>query len=186
MSSYALPGTGAMPSAIAAGPGGTLWFTLNQGNAIGRITTGGEVSTYPLPTPSAGPDEALWFVEIGAGQAGRMSTSGAITELPLPDRATRPHAIVAGPDGALWFTEWGAGRPARVTTEGKIQEFPLEGADPHGLAVGPDGAMWVAMEAGALTRHSVQTSVSTWNSNSIAWPEIPARSPVPELGMMLP
>ena len=34
------PGTG-MPSMITNGPDGALWFTLNQGNAIGRIETDG-------------------------------------------------------------------------------------------------------------------------------------------------
>ena len=52
------------------GPDGALWFTEYDGNKIGRITTAGAVTEFPIPTagsqPSAmtvGPDGALWFIE---------------------------------------------------------------------------------------------------------------------------
>jgi virginiamycin B lyase len=63
-----------------------MWFTLNQGNAIGRIDLGGAVTTYPLPTEKAGPvgisagGEAAWFAEILAGQIGRIDAGGKIEE----------------------------------------------------------------------------------------------------------
>ena len=100
-----------------------MWFTLNQANAIGRITTDGAVTVHPLPTDAAGPvglcagpDDALWFVEIAAGRIGRITTDGEITGFPLPDRASRPHAIVADGHGDLWFTEWGANRVGVIQT----------------------------------------------------------------------
>ena len=102
------------PYGIVTGPDGALWFTLNQANAIGRITTGGDIVLHPLPTPDAAPvgitgdGAALWFVEIAAGQVGRISMDGRIEEFPLPDRTARPHAIVAASAGDCWFTEWGA------------------------------------------------------------------------------
>src|SRR5258705_107180 len=34
---------------ITAGPDGALWFTESAGNAMGRITTAGVVTKYPLP-----------------------------------------------------------------------------------------------------------------------------------------
>lgn len=47
-----------------------LWFTGFNGNRIGRITTSGVITEYPIPTQSsgpegisAGPDGDLWFVE---------------------------------------------------------------------------------------------------------------------------
>jgi virginiamycin B lyase len=44
-----------MPSLITAGPDGALRCTLNQANAIARITPAGDVTTYPLPTAGAAP-----------------------------------------------------------------------------------------------------------------------------------
>jgi streptogramin lyase len=46
------PGTGiASPAGITTGPDGALWF-VNQGNeSIGRISTTGEVSNFPVGPP---------------------------------------------------------------------------------------------------------------------------------------
>jgi streptogramin lyase len=37
------------PRGMTAGPDGTLWFTEEQGDRIGRITTSGQVRYFPLP-----------------------------------------------------------------------------------------------------------------------------------------
>lgn len=65
--------------AITAGPDGALWFTDAAHNAIGRITTAGAITEYPLPTPNAypgrivtGPDGTLWFTEPGAWKMGHL------------------------------------------------------------------------------------------------------------------
>src|SRR5450755_2635061 len=75
-----LSGTG-FYSDITAGPDGALWFTEKNGNNIGRISTGGVVTEYPVPTPDSelfaitpGPDGALWFTEYQAGKIGRITT----------------------------------------------------------------------------------------------------------------
>src|SRR5690606_40533013 len=66
-----------------------FWFTMNQANAIGRITGDGDVATFPLPTDAAGPvgicrggDDAVWFAEILSGQIGRITVDGDVTEFP--------------------------------------------------------------------------------------------------------
>ena len=42
------------PVAITAGPDGALWFVCEgRGNMIGRITTAGAVTLFPLPNPSS-------------------------------------------------------------------------------------------------------------------------------------
>src|SRR5205807_7298481 len=66
-----------MPSLITAGPDGALWCTLNQADAIARITADGGITTFALPTAGAAPvgidagAEAVWVAEIGAGQVAR-------------------------------------------------------------------------------------------------------------------
>jgi virginiamycin B lyase len=52
-------------------------------NSIGRITTGGQISEFPLPQADSapdgittGPDGALWFTEVGSNgnRIGRITT----------------------------------------------------------------------------------------------------------------
>jgi hypothetical protein len=68
LTEYRLP-NGGWPGAIVAGPDGALWFTY--GNKIGRITTDGVITEYPLPIAekrqlrdiAVGPDSALWYTD---------------------------------------------------------------------------------------------------------------------------
>jgi virginiamycin B lyase len=145
-----------------------LWFTVTNADQIGRITTDGEVSTYPigttggvttypLPTEAAGPvgisagPDAVWFVEILAGQAGRITPDGKIEEFPLP-AGSKPHAVAATDDGGCWITLWGAAALARLDAAGNlIEQIDLsEGSEPHGLALDADGSVWVALEKGSV------------------------------------
>jgi hypothetical protein len=54
-----------------------------EGNKIGRITTGGTITEFAVPTPdsavqdiAAGPDGALWFTEFDANRIGRITADG--------------------------------------------------------------------------------------------------------------
>src|SRR5712691_6897428 len=55
------------PLYITAGPDGNLWFTDYGQIAIGRITTSGAITEFPIPQGSQpegitlGPDGNLWF-----------------------------------------------------------------------------------------------------------------------------
>jgi streptogramin lyase len=122
----------ASPQAVTQGADGALWFTaavpnvagVDNPNAIGRITTSGSVTIYPVSLSpqqiTAGPDGALWFTEIeplgafrpspnGISMIGRLTTSGVLTEFPIPTAGANAQGIAAGPDGNLWFAE-GSGR----------------------------------------------------------------------------
>jgi virginiamycin B lyase len=151
-------------SGIAAGPDGAMWFSGNRN--IGRITTAGVITVYPIPTSNAGsaaitagPDGAMWFTESGinSGPAfakiGRITTSGVITEYPLPDPSSDPTAITVGPDGALWFIESITAKIGRITTSGTITEFPLPPSEVSGgawaITSGPDGNLWLTEYYGA-------------------------------------
>jgi len=107
---------------LVAGPDGALWFTEDNGNHIGRITTAGSITEFAVPTPSAGPnalaagpDGALWFEETNARKFGRITTSGAFTEYTLPNGFGGAAGIVTGPDGALWFTDPISNAIGRIT-----------------------------------------------------------------------
>ena len=162
------------PGAITTGPDGAMWFTnsghfvSNQPKAdasIGRITTSGQITEFPLPlgpdslsgerTPvdiTAGSDGALWFTLANSAEGiGRITTSGQISFYPLPSQ-DNTGSIVVGPDGALWFTDThnsgssasttALGAIGRITTSGQVTLYPVTQDYPGGLVVGPDGALW--------------------------------------------
>src|SRR5712671_2776659 len=85
---------GSGPIDITTGPDSAMWFTDGTGLRVGRITTAGEITEFPMPIPPPG------------------GFSGA------------PFRITAGPDGALWFTAQLSGNIRRITTAGVITEFP--------------------------------------------------------------
>jgi len=131
-----------------AGPDGALWFAESSGGKIGRITTPGAFTEYPVQSSpyyiTAGPDGALWFTQGSDGGAvniGRITTAGTSTEYPNP-QFDGSIEITTGPDGALWFTG-SAGGVGRITTAGTITKY---GADTlgYGITTGPDGALWYA------------------------------------------
>jgi streptogramin lyase/pimeloyl-ACP methyl ester carboxylesterase len=155
---YQVPTANGLPRGITQGPDGNLWFTEAQANQIGRVTTSGVVTEFPLPMcgPTSswnpypmeialGADGNLWFTEYGCASIGRITTSGSVTEFPLPSNPStnnpEPDGITAGPDGNLWFTEDQTGAIGLIDTSGFIQEIPGVGAT-QGITSGPDGNLW--------------------------------------------
>ncbi len=163
---FPIPTASSAPVGITSGPDGALWFTESSyaGNNIGRITTSGRVTEFPLvPVNSgppsggitAGPDGALWFTEYGA--IGRITTSGQVTQFPVPTAVCCQSlfGITTGPDGALWFTSSAINNApnssiGRITTSGQVTDFSLPAADqrPTDITTGSDGALWFTEGSG--------------------------------------
>jgi streptogramin lyase len=106
--------SGPTPAGITAGPDQAVWFTDRDSGEIGRITSAGQITMFPLPDKTVsprgittGPDGALWFVEATGDAIGRITTDGQIISFSLPNTGAGPFGITTGPDGALWFTENG-------------------------------------------------------------------------------
>jgi streptogramin lyase len=114
---------------MTAGPDGNVWGVVSS--LIERITPGGSVTDFPLPTRTqlkgitAGPDGNVWFTEPQANQIGMITPDGQITEFQVPTPNSQPAGITAGPDGNIWFTELGSGQ---------IGEFVLNGGGGAGGA----------------------------------------------------
>ena len=130
--------------------------TETYANKIGRITTAGVMTEFPLATAKAGPwsiatgsDGALWFTENQQSQIGRITTAGVVTKFPLGS-GVRPTGITAGPDGALWFVEQNGSAVGRITTAGAVTNFavPTVGSSPWAITMGPDRALWFTELAG--------------------------------------
>lgn len=143
---------GAGISDIVAASDGALWFTesASTSNAVGRITTDGAITHYPVPTAASDPSgitevpgAGLWFTEFAANNIGQITLGGLVTE--FPGAGAGPSAIAAGRDGGLWFTESGANSIGRITTGAVITNHfpvPTPGSDPSDLTTGPDGNLW--------------------------------------------
>jgi streptogramin lyase len=135
--------TSGHPGHIITGPDGNLWFT--ESNGIGRITTAGVVTEYPVVTGScdpggiaAGPDGNIWFTLPCQGKVGRITPSGSMTET---GGFNTPWGITLGPDGNMWITE--NEHVSQITTTGTITTF-LIGIErfPEAMTLGPDGNLW--------------------------------------------
>ena len=135
--------TSGQPERIITGPDGNLWFT--ESGAIGRITTAGVVTEFPLPVGSsdpegiaAGPDGNIWFTLPYQGKVDRITPLGSITETSGFDT---PWGITPGPDGNMWITEHD--HVSQITTTGTITTFLIAPESyPEALTLGPDGNLW--------------------------------------------
>ena len=161
----ALPNSQGGLNRVTSGPDGNIWFTIAGANQIGRMTPGGVITRFDIPTPNSspidittGPDGNLWFTEF-TGRIGRITPSGQITEFPVfkqkpgvlpPTQKIFLFGITNGPDGALWFVANCCdptnlpGLIGRITTSGQIRLFPVaqDTSPAVGITTGPDGNLW--------------------------------------------
>ena len=88
---FPVPTSSSQPDGITAGPDGNLWFAETAGNKIGRITTSGGITEFPLPT-----------------NCSPLSSSGCQLE-----------GITAGPANttSVWFTEFDGNKIGEITTK---------------------------------------------------------------------
>jgi virginiamycin B lyase len=130
---YPLPSTKATQFEIARGPDGALWFTQTNfftgESAIGRITTSGQVTLFPIAGNypfgiTAGPDGAMWFTEPEAHKIGRITMAGALTYYDTPESNTWPTGITSD-NGVLWFANENQETLGSITTAGKVAIKPL-------------------------------------------------------------
>jgi len=140
---------------ITTGPDGNLWFTAPGANKIGRMTTKGVGTTFPIQARdasprgiTAGPDGNVWFVEFDpSGNAiGRITPTGVITQFTIPQSQSYPWWITTGKDGYLWFTESandiiGRFDPRTLKFKPPVQ-VPGQAVTPWGIMSAPDNHMW--------------------------------------------
>lgn len=181
------------PSAITAGPDGTVWFTEINENVIGKITPSGTVTQYDYSSIAGfsaigitvGPDGNVWFTLTVGDPAYsapalvvRLTPAGEFTTFPLAADAG-PAYITTGPDGNLWFTETNIDKIGRITPGGTVTEFTLpnpgtgtNARSPSWITAGADGNLWFgeinAAKIGRITPGGAITEYNLPNSQSQA------------------
>jgi virginiamycin B lyase len=100
---FALPTAGSVPIYIRNGPDHNMWATELVGNAIARITPGGNVTEFPIDkTPNSRPiaivpepgGKAMWFTEEAGNKVGRIDMDGKIVEYSVP--RSQENVLLAG------------------------------------------------------------------------------------------
>jgi virginiamycin B lyase len=149
---WELPTPNSRPHDPALGPDGSLWYTGQRANKLGRLDVRtGTIKEFPLKTPHSGPhglvadrDGNIWFTAVSKGYIGKLDPkTGSVTEYPLPDpRATDPHTPIFDSHGTLWFTVESSNFVGRLDPRsGKIdlKQVPTADAVPYGIVVTTQG-----------------------------------------------
>jgi len=145
---YEVPTAQSRPHDPALAPDGSLWYTGQGANKLGRLDPKtGEFKEYPLKTRGSGPHGLvadkqgnIWFTAISGGYIGKLDPkSGEITEY-RPPQGTEidPHTPVFDHNGILWFTNEQTnyiGRLDPKTGKMNLTKSPTAHAVPYGIVV---------------------------------------------------
>ena len=120
------PTPGSRPHDPLAMPDGTLWWSGQFANVLGRLDPAtGEMKEFPLP-PHSGPhglindkEGFIWYAGNWGGHIGRLDPkTGEVKTYPLPDpKARDPHTPLFDKDGILWFSVQNGGYMGRLRSQ---------------------------------------------------------------------
>jgi virginiamycin B lyase len=156
MQSWRAPTPGSRPHDPLAARDGSLWYTGQMANVLGRVDPKtGQVKEYPLKTEHSGPhglvedkDGNIWYTGNTGALIGKLDPkTGAVTEYPMPDpEAKDPHTLIFDKAGILWFTVQNANRIGRLdpkSGEIKLLTPPTPKSRPYGMALNSKGTVFV-------------------------------------------
>src|SRR2546421_560454 len=123
LTEFPLAAPGARPYQITAGPDGNLWFTEEDIDQIGRVTTDGAFTEYStqtccFPTEITSAGGFLWFTEEQGPAIVSMTTDGAVASRPYPSRNDLAYAIARGSDGNVYGSDIIGPHVVRVSPAG--------------------------------------------------------------------
>jgi virginiamycin B lyase len=172
-----------LPTSIALGFDGNMWFTEPGTDKIAAITPAGTIFQFAAPTAGCMPygitrsphDGRLWFTCGNKARLGIVGPGPVIVDTPIAAIPVGP--IAAGADGNLWLE----------TIDGFLRAFRVNGTQIYaenvgspllGAATGGDGEIWltapdddvlvhVKLVAGVF-QHGV-TPNATGRPTAIAW-----------------
>ncbi len=155
MKAWQAPTPGSRPHDPLAASDGSLWYTGQMNNVLGRVDPkAGKVREYPLKTAHSGPhglveDKGgnIWYTGNTGNLVGKLDPkTGAVTEYNTGSEAKDPHTLIFDQGGILWFTAQNSNRIGRLdpkTGEIKLLTPPTPKSRPYGMAVNSKGAVFV-------------------------------------------
>lgn len=150
---YEVPTPHSRPHDPALAPDGSLWYTGQGANKLGRLDPKtGEFKEYPLKTQHSGPhglvadkEGNIWFTAISGGYVGKLDPkTGDIAEYrPSAGAQIDPHTPVFDHDGILWFTNEESNSIGRLDPKNgqiTLTKSPTRHAVPYGIVVTKNNA----------------------------------------------
>jgi virginiamycin B lyase len=154
-----------MPNAAAGDPSSlvfeagerNIWFTVTEGNIIGRLRiVNGVVDLTGVATPHALPSGVAmapnagnpWVALYGTNKIATVDArTFALTEHPLPRAGARPRRIAFTSDGRLWYSDFAEGYLGAFTPGTKaVKEWQMPGgkkSQPYALTVDSEDHVWI-------------------------------------------
>ena len=148
------PSTPAYPHDPAVAPDGSVWYTGQRANVVGRFDPATQqFKEFALPTPNSGPhglqadkEGNIWYTGNAAGLIGKIDPkTGKITEYKMPNpKAKDPHTIAFLQDGRIFFTVQagnfiGSLDPNAPGGAIKLVESPTANSRPYGVRLDSKG-----------------------------------------------
>jgi len=168
---YPMMVTTDIPTAVAIAPDGSVWFTIDFGDGIGRVREGSverlpkkgrNVEPIGLAVDSSG---AAWFTDPSAIAVLRMTPAGELQSFPLGTPIARLARLAIAPDGAVWFAESSAYSITRLK-DGVLKRHDVQSVrgGPYGVAVASDGTVWATLQsANQLMRISPSEEIAQYD-----------------------
>ena len=156
MKAWQVPTPGSRPHDSLAARDGSLWYSGQMANVLGRIDPKSHtIKEYPLKTANSGPhglkeDRAgnIWYTGNTGALIGKLNPkTGEVTEYKMPDpEAKDPHTLIFDKAGILWFTVQNANRIGRLDPKSgqiKLLTPPTAKSRPYGMALDSKGNLFV-------------------------------------------
>lgn len=147
-----LPTQNSHPHDPAVAPDGSLWYTAQFANLLGRLDEkSGEIEEFPLDIADSGPhgliadsQGSMWFTANSRGYIGKLDPStGEITPYFMPNASARdPHTPIFDQNGTLWFTVQNGnfvGKLDPLSGQITLRQPPTPNAQPYGIAISSEG-----------------------------------------------
>ena len=175
--SWVVPTLGQRSRDPVQAPDGSIWWTGQSGNNIGRLDPEtGEMQEVFLPegtyphSVSPDADGDIWYLGNRNGTVGIVDGETLeITKIyEMPDEAARdPHTGEFDVEGRFWFTLQHSNMVGRIdpaSEEIRLVSLDRPASRPYGIKIAEDGSAWVACNGGRACTTSRPT---TWRSR--AW-----------------
>ncbi|MBN8868145.1 MAG: hypothetical protein J0H98_11380 [Solirubrobacterales bacterium] len=154
---FDVPTGNAGVSGIVRGSDGAIWFAESEANRLGRISTDGKVTEFPivatddLDQPMIDPHELVasgnWlYVLMDFGHILRFDPADPTHPENFydPPGWQWPDSLAAGPAGGVWYGDEVDEKVVRMTADGSESTYPADYDQSGPFVSGPGGSIWFA------------------------------------------